>query len=180
MKELTQKKQTLGFTLVELMAVLMIAAVILGLGVPGMSKMLERNRLQTSTDALYTTLMLTRSEAVKRNREVVLCKSSDGTSCTAGSQWHQGWLVYADNDNDSAVDPNEVLRVERGMRGGDTLYVAGGDFANEISYNTDGSASGTGTFILCGEAGKAEEGREIEVEVTGRPRLSTTTTDCTP
>lgn len=180
MRELTQTKQMLGFTLVELMATLVIAAVILGLGVPGMSKLLERNRLQTSADALYTTLMLTRSEAVKRNRQVIMCKSSDGATCTDASQWHQGWLVYSDTDGDSAVDPNEVMRVERGLNRGDTLYVSGGDFADEISYNTDGSASGTGTFVLCNASGNAAEGREVEVEVTGRPRLTKSTADCTP
>ena len=107
-------------------------------------------------------------------------ESSNGTSCTPGTLWHQGWLVYTDNDGDNVVDPNEVLRVESAMRAGDTMLVSGSDFTDEISYNTDGSASGTGTFILCNADGDVEFGREVEVEITGRPRLRSSTPDCTP
>jgi type IV fimbrial biogenesis protein FimT len=173
-------KKVAGFTLVELMITLLIAAIVLGLAAPGVSRLLERNRLQTSADSLFTGLMLARSEALKRNQPVTVCKSTNGTECTAGAAWNQGWLVYADADGDAAVDPNEILRVESTMRAGDTLNVAGADFADEISYNTDGSASGTGTFVLCNAKGEAQYGREIQVEVTGRPRLKTSTTDCTP
>ena len=169
-----------GFTLVELMITLLIAAIVLGLAAPGVSDLMERNRLQTSADSLYTGLMLARSEALKRNRPVTLCKSSNGTACTAGSSWHQGWLVYSDDDNDDAVDPNEILRVESALKAGDTLQIAGSDFSDDISYNTDGSASGTGTFVLCNADGDVEFGREVQVEVTGRPKLKYSTTDCTP
>jgi len=173
-------KHSAGFTLVELMITLLISAIVLGFSMPGISTLLERNRLQTSADSLFTGLMLTRSEALKRNRSVSMCKSSNGTSCTPGTLWHQGWLVYTDNDGDNVVDPNEVLRVESAMRAGDTMLVSGSDFTDEISYNTDGSASGTGTFILCNADGDVEFGREVEVEITGRPRLRSSTPDCTP
>ncbi len=169
-----------GFTLVELMMTLLIAAVLLGIGVPGLASLMERNRLQSAADTLFTGLMLTRSEALKRNREVTLCKSSTGTGCTSAAQWHQGWLVYTDTDNDSAADPNEILRVEGPLKNGDTLFVSGSDFADDLTYTMDGSASGTGSFVFCNAAGDNEFGREVQVELTGRPRIKTSTTDCTP
>lgn len=169
-----------GFTLVELMITLVIAAIVLGFAAPGVSNLLERNRLQTSADSLFTGLMLTRSEALKRNRPVTLCKSNDGSSCTNGAPWNDGWLVYSDNNNDSVVDPNEILRVQAGMIAGDTLRVSGTDFSDEVSYNTDGSASGTGTFVMCNADGDIALGREVRVEATGRPRVKHSTTDCSP
>lgn len=172
-------KRSSGFTLIELMVTLLVAAVLMGLGAPGIANLMERNRLQTSTDNLFTTLMVTRSEALKRNRRVTLCKSSTGTGCTDAAEWHQGWLVYADTDNDGAADPNEILRVEAALRLGDTLYATGA-FADDLSYDMDGTSSGAGTFVMCNADQDTQFGREIQVEVTGRPRLKTSTTDCTP
>jgi len=180
MSDTSLKTRTLGFTVVELMITLLIAAVLLGMAAPGLSDLLERNRIQTSANNLFTTLMLTRSEALKRNRAVVMCKSSSGTACTTGTQWHNGWLVYVDNDGDSAADPNEILRVEGSLRNGDTLLVSGADFTNEISYGMDGTASGTGTFVLCNASGDLDFARELDVAITGRPKLNKSTTDCTP
>lgn len=166
--------------MLELLIALLLLAVVLNLAAPGFRQLLERNAVQTSADCFFTALMLTRSEALKRNQVAILCKSNDGASCTSSGNWEQGWLVFADVDADSAADPNEILRVERGLRDGRTLRVASGIFSDTVSYRTDGTASGTGTFVLCGSKQDLESAREIEVNITGRPRLQTSTTDCTP
>ena len=175
-------RQEQGFTLVELMITLEIAAVLLGTVAPGMARLMERNRIQTAADNLFTGLMLTRSEALKRNQSVVICKSANGTACATGggTEWHDGWLVYADADGDNAPDPNEILRVTSSLRNGDTLYTSGSDFDDQVSYNVDGTASGIGTFVVCNKAGDLNYSREVAVSVTGRPKLNKSTTDCTP
>lgn len=174
------KRKVSGVTLLELLIALLLLAVVLSIAVPGFRNLLDRNALQTAADRFFTALMLTRSEALKRNQVAVICKTSDGASCTSSGNWEQGWLVYVDVDADSTVDPNEILRVDEGLRNGRTLRVAAGVFDNEVSYRTDGTASGAGTFVLCASDQDLNSAREIEVNVTGRPRLLTTTTDCTP
>ena len=170
-----------GFTLIELMITLVIAAILLGIVAPGMATLVERNRLQSTSENLFTSLMLTRSEALKRNREVVMCKSADGTSCAtdSGTQWEQGWLVYVDVNGNGDPDTDEILRVSGPLANGMTLRMSG-DFANEISYNTDGTASGAGTFIMCNPSGDTQSAREVAVAFTGRPKMNKTTTSCTP
>jgi type IV fimbrial biogenesis protein FimT len=174
------KKRSSGFTLVELMITLVIAAVLLGAVAPGMGALMERNRLQTGAHNLFGSLMLARSEALKRNQNVVMCKSADATACTTSGEWNQGWLIYADADSDGAPDPNEILQVSEALGQGDTLFVSGSDFSNVVSYRTDGSASGIGTFVLCNSAGDLNFAREVDVSITGRPKLNKSTTDCTP
>jgi type IV fimbrial biogenesis protein FimT len=180
MQNVCIKHRNEGFTLVELMITVVIAAILMGIVAPGMSKLIERNRLQTTSETVFTSLMLTRSEALKRNREVVMCKSTNGTACVTGTgtNWEQGWLVYVDADNDGSVDADEILRVV-GPLGGD-ITLRTGDFDDEISYNTDGTASGAGEFVMCNAAEDIQTAREIGVTFTGRPKMNKTTTNCTP
>jgi type IV fimbrial biogenesis protein FimT len=170
-----------GFTLIELMVTLLVASILMGVVAPGMATLVERNRLQTTSESLYTSLMLARSEALKRNREVLVCKSSDGASCATGvdTQWEQGWLVYVDVDGDGAVDADEILRVSGPLAEGMTLRVAG-DFDDEIGYGTDGTASGTGAFVMCNPTADTQSAREIAVSFTGRPKMNKTTASCVP
>lgn len=175
------KTNSMGFTLVEMMMTLAIASILLGVVAPGMAALLDSNRLQTTTQNLFSAMMLTRSEALKRNREVIMCKSTDGAACATGTgtQWEQGWLVYVDANDDSTVDADEILRVDGPLSGDMTLRVAGA-FSENITYGTDGSASGAGTFILCNKDADKSIAREVAVSLTGRPKMNKTTADCAP
>ena len=181
MTNIAQNRRVGGFTLIELMITLVIAAIVIGLVAPGMATLVERNRLQAASESIFTSLMLTRSEALKRNREVVMCKSADGTSCSTGvnSQWEQGWLVYIDANGNGDPDAPEILRVAGPLANGMTLRISG-DFDEEISYGTDGTASGAGTFVMCNPAGDTATAREVSVSFTGRPKVNKSTASCTP
>lgn len=169
-----------GFTLIELMITLLIASVLIGMVAPSMATLVDNNRLQTSAEVLFTSMMLTRSEALKRNREVIMCKSSDGSSCTEDTEWQDGWLVFVDTDEDGVVDADEILRVNGALGGDTSLQVSGTDFSDQMSYQTDGSASGTGTFVLCNARADTATAREVDVSLTGRPKINKSTASCTP
>lgn len=59
---------TRGLTLLELLIVITILALLLGLSLPPMQDLIERNRLKAAAHALAEDLQWTRSEAIKRNR----------------------------------------------------------------------------------------------------------------
>jgi len=158
------------------MITVVVVSVLLALGAPAFVALLERNRLQTGAHTLYTDLMVARSEAIKRNRDVVLCKSPDGQSCTNSGYWEQGWMVYADQDSDGAPDPNEVLSSRESLVAGDTLRSSA--FGDAITFRTDGSASGNGVFVICNSDADLSNAREVDVATTGRVRVELTTTDC--
>ena len=178
-----------GFTLIELMIVIVIVGVILTVSAPSMLNLLQKNRLQTAADNFYAGLMLARSEALKRNQPVVICTSPDGSTCPGGN-WEQGWMIYADvnaNGTKEASDP--VLQVGEALKSGDTMRVrsvvgtAGGAFASQLVYRNDGSSSGTtGTeaFIFCDSDKNQLTAREILVTVTGRPRRQLKTAGACP
>lgn len=171
------KRQNLGFTLIELIVTLALAAILLTVGVPAFQEMIRNNRAATHANEFMSTLNFARSEAVKRGRRVVLCKSQDGASCTTDGTWDQGWIVFVDTDNDAAVDAGEnIIRIFGALSGGNTLQ-GSTDVADYISYSPDGIArltSGTSlatntqlTFGLCVSGKK----NAIEISQTGRARV---------
>ncbi|MBA3623154.1 MAG: GspH/FimT family pseudopilin [Methylibium sp.] len=68
-----------GFTVIELMAVVLITAVLLTLAVPAFLDLLARRRLEGAANELSTDLHYARSEAVSRQLDVALTTLTNGT-----------------------------------------------------------------------------------------------------
>lgn len=87
-----------GFTLVELMVTLVVAAVVLGIAVPNFTGMVNSSRLAAQANELVTGIQLARSEAIRLNRQVRFCGSTDGVNCVAAGDWTQWLVLRADNN----------------------------------------------------------------------------------
>lgn len=148
-------KTNTGFTLIELMMTLAIAAIVLTLGIPSFQETMRSNRLTTQANDLVTAINLARAEAVKRRSPVSVCASSNQTTCTGA--WNAGFIVVDDVDD-------EVLQVYGPLKGSTTVTAS----ATRLRYTPDGFLDGGAASIqLCVETGAP--GRRIEVTATGRP-----------
>ncbi len=164
-----------GLTLLELLVVLLLVGLMLSLGAPGMAGMIERNRLRAAADQLMLSLNLARSEAVKRNQPVSLCRSADGSRC--GGNWSDGWLVFHDRDGDRRLDSTDtVLRVFGGLAGGTTLGTTSA-LANP-GFHGDGSSFAAGSMRLCAADGDTQRAWSVIVNTVGRPRLRAGSSRC--
>ena len=76
-----------GLTIIEFIVTLMVAAVLLGVGVPGFQKLVAAQRLRAASYNLISDLVLARSEALKRRANVQLVPSASG--------WAGGWSVQS-------------------------------------------------------------------------------------
>ncbi len=86
-----------GVTLVELIFTLAIAAIVLSIAVPSLSSLIANIQMTAAVNNFVGNLHFARNEAVKQFQKVVLCPTSDGTSCLNSFEWHQGLMIFVDN-----------------------------------------------------------------------------------
>lgn len=78
-----------GFTIIELMTVLVVTAILLSLAVPAFVDLLARRKMEGQVNEFVADLQYARSEAVQRNRNVLLLTGGAGT-CYAIAAWTTG------------------------------------------------------------------------------------------
>ncbi len=165
-----------GFTLIELMITLAIAAILLVVGIPSFRDLMIRSRLSGQVQEFYGAISFARSEAIKRGSFVSICKSADGSQC--GGNWSDGWIVFVNNDNDSPAVRDDIgganeeplLRVFPALPSGYTLNV-NGNFTNYVTFDRIGMANNMGTFVFCANSDESKA-KAIVVSRT-RPRIAT-------
>lgn len=175
-----------GVTLIELMVLLAVVAIVQALAAPAMSRFSDSIRLTTATNALLSSIHLARSEAVKRNDRVVVCRSASGQQCAGSGGWIQGWIVFHDANNNAQLDSGEArLAWEQALS--DRVRVSGNSsIATYVSYTGTGATRFTwggfqaGTFTLCAVSDSAVEARLLVISSAGRPRTKRETVDQCP
>ena len=159
-----------GLTLIELLVVITVASVLAVVALPDLAGFIKNNRSAADINDLLSSLTFARSEAVKRNSSVAVCLSANGSSCQAGDEWQNGWIVFEDRDLDQTVDdPSEILSIHGGLAPNRELTFDSGT----VTYRSDGLATtGTnGTFALCDDRGAAHA-KGLIIGASGRPRLA--------
>jgi type IV fimbrial biogenesis protein FimT len=95
-----------GFTLVELAVVLAVIAVLATFSTPSFVAWHQRDQIDARARAMIATLVLARSEAIKRGARVTLCRINAARACLATGKpcdsgmtdWSCGWGLFADRD----------------------------------------------------------------------------------
>lgn len=183
-----------GFTLIELMLTLVVMGVALAVAVPSWTTFIANNQLTSQTNALTSSLLLARSEAIKQNRGVVLCPSTSGEDCT-DSAWHEGWIVFVnettevgtrDVDDDGSGDPCDfsaageqddcILEYRPALPGSLTLDTVPAmedwvEYVGSGAMRRGDGTTGDGLFVLCDDRGD-DHAIGIAISTTGRPAVT--------
>lgn len=166
-----------GFTVVELMVTLAVAAVLIAAGIPSLTAMIQNNQLAAASNALVTAVQLARSEAVRRGRPVTVCSSADGSSCrNASTGWAgQRWLVFQDAAGAGAPATSgsgfELIRVFPALEG-DLVLTSPQPW---LRFAPGGSVSPAGagaeqSFVLRPGDCEGDAQRSIQLSRLGRVR----------
>lgn len=180
MKQLPARRQR-GATLAEVTVGLGIVAGAAGLAAPPLQDFLQASALTAATNELLADLHLARSEALKRNRRVALCKSPDGQQCTAQGGWQQGWIVFQDGNNNGAFDAGEEKVAAHGALREGMRLTGNQHVAHYISFHPVGATRLTGggfqagTLTLCRASARPTPSRQVVLNAVGRPRVQRAT-----
>jgi type IV fimbrial biogenesis protein FimT len=166
-----------GFTLWELLCTLSIATVALAAGVPTFRSFLLDAQLTADVNGWILAVQVARSEAAKRGRPVIVCKTDDTWRCgDADLPVDAGWMVYVNSDDQypprrSATEPLLYMHVRE---------LTGTVISNRPYYEfRPGRRSTNGTTVFCDRRGTAAA-KAVIVSYTGRPRVDRVDADRHP
>jgi len=146
-----------GFTLIEMMVTIAVAAMLLMIAVPSFRNASLSSQLRSAANDFIASSNFARSEAIKRGSAVTLCVSTDGSTCAAGG-WEQGWIV---------LSGTTVLQHESAAPNGFKLSAAGS--VATLSFQPIGIGATPTTLTVCRATPTvgAEE-RVVTLDATGR------------
>ena len=178
---------TRGFTLVELMVTIGVAAILVGLAVPSFQNLTRDSSMTATANDLLVSMQLARSEAIKRHLAVTVCHSPDPNAeppACGVDGWQDGWLVFVDA-TDANPDPNgviddgeQVLQAARGFERYRITATAGQNSApleDRITFlgsgYPEGDVPGGRNLLLCDDRHSDSAGRVLNISQTGRTQV---------
>lgn len=161
-----------GFTLIEAAVVLAMTAVLLGIAMPAMGRMLAHYQLITAQIELMASLQHARSLAITSGRRTLLCPSMNGRQCMDSVHWERGWAAGRYRSTQASQLDGPPVLVHAGYA---RLIIVSSDGRTRIRFQPSGTAGGSNaTFTLC-HADHAEDALALRLSLTGRIAASAAT-----
>jgi type IV fimbrial biogenesis protein FimT len=149
----TAAPQAGGFTLVELLAALGLAAVIVAFAAPSFASMAQRQRVETLKDHVIAAIQMARTEAIRLGAPVVLRRVQPCPEASSNADWRCGWRMFADANDDQVFDHNETLLQSAQLPDGTVLRKAGAVNVGVVAIDRFGQVSQPGTRLEIYPAG---------------------------
>jgi type IV fimbrial biogenesis protein FimT len=140
-----------GFSLIELMVTIGVAAILLAIALPNLRTFMRRNAVVSETNDLIGDLQYARSTAVNQRALVAVCPRTTSTTsvaCDTGNSFENGWIIYVPTTagavyagNGTATDTT-LLRTAQpansmSIRGLTTMPVVTFNQRGELTAGTD-------------------------------------------
>lgn len=144
-----------GFTLPELMVVVVLAGIMVGIGVPSFQSFIAGQRVKTAAGEYATALVLARSEAIKRNADVTVTAAAGG--------WADGWTVASGGTTLSTQDAYTALSFTCVATSGATCPFT------VITYKSTGRLSAAVPKVEVDSTSSAGNDRCVGIDLSGLP-----------
>ena len=174
-----------GFTLIELMVTIAIAAVLMMVGVPSFVAFQRNSQLTSAANSFIAALSAARGEAMKRGRQAVVVPRAD-------NDWAPGWTVFVDTDNDQQFNGSDILITQQGALPAYFSATGQGTARNSPAYimfnpsgytQTSDSTFQSATLKIerndISDTAKTQQTRIVVIARTGRARVCQPATDST-
>ncbi len=94
-----------GFTLLEVMIAVAVLAILTALAIPSFTSLIERNKARSAANDLMASILVARSEAIKRERNTALTRAGNGQDWTH-------WQTFVDNDQSRTFNSGDELLLD--------------------------------------------------------------------
>ncbi len=138
------QRQQSGFTVIELMATVVVLAVLAMIAVPSFNELIEKSRLRGATDDVVALLNVARAKAMKLQRDVNVSISGTTTWCAGASSAGDPPSVGKPVPAATACDCTSAGAC---LVGGLPALVTSGDYSGVTISNVSSTGSGTSTGI---------------------------------
>ena len=134
-----------GFTLVELLTVVVVLVVLTLIAAPSFNELIRSQRVQMAAMDLFTSLLRARSEAIKQNTDVTLSPTG---------AWAGGWAVASGGTNiDTHSATSDISISDPGA----------------VTYRSSGRVAGTTPPKFSVSATQTATKRCVQVNLSGEP-----------
>lgn len=131
-----------GFTLVELLIVIVITAIMMSLAMPSFTDFMALTQIKTDASNLHLSLMRARSEAVTRNASITVQPAAGG--------WKDGWTIS------NGIETQGPAKTE----------IAG---PASVTYNANGRATGDAAISFEVSSPKTASKYCVTIRLSGQP-----------
>lgn len=134
-------KRQSGFTTIELLITVVLAGVLIAMAAPSFSGLVANSRVADQTNELIGAMNLARSEAIRRNASLTLCRTAtaDSTDCLGGDANWQNWILR--------TSAGTVVRRGTFNNFGNTQQVSSTLASESITYSPDGLTRTGGALV---------------------------------
>lgn len=166
-KRLRARCRACGFTLIELMITLVVAAILAMVAVPTFKHVLVSSNLSDVNNDLAGDLQFARTEAVSRQMRVAIAQS--------GGSWQNGWTVKVAPASTAAGAPWTTVRRHPAVPSQYQISVPAG--ATSVTYRSQGSATAATCFTIYAPKGAHNHTRYLQVLGAGMLQQTTSKND---
>ena len=142
-----------GFTLIEALTAMTVAAILLAVAIPAWSHAKAAANAGSVRAALAAGLLDAGRHAAIAGSEVVVCPVSASGQCSGSTNWDGGWLAFADINGDRVPGANETQLVKAGALP-DGIHLRTTQGRTRLVFQPNGGSAGSNvTFTLCDARG---------------------------
>lgn len=150
-----------GFTIVELMVSLAVAAILIGFALPAFTDFIDQRRMASRANDFVLAVTYARSEAARRGEAVSVQAVDDSDN---DNEWGPGYEVVAGGTVLRSFEPIDPADATVDGRGGF-------DGIGTLTFNARGmlTLGAAGEIRICSADDTEDPGREIRISAIGRP-----------
>lgn len=170
------------------MVTLAVASILVAIAVPSFDSLLKSSARTAQLTNINGDLRFARSEAVGKSQTIVICASTNGTTCSGSNTWDTGWIIFNDRNGNGSpdygtntCDTNEdcLLKAQEAMAGGVTLRGNG----SQSTFSVLGElTSGASSLSLCGDdaqsSNDSDKSRTLTIQASGSIFVTMGTLSC--